>query len=264
MDRTLRCLALWRPVIRPFKWNFLQCLVTTCIYIYNLYQTHKVVTGARCIQSNKIEEKINRTKSNTNHSIGFSNRTKSNIYFALSSIFEPVKPIEHNRTQSDSILSGLRLFISKSPRTNQGDGALYKMSAIQTNRSSVIECRLSMIVNCLVIERSMLFDWANFIVSLIMFDYRTQSNDWCSIGFDYRTFDWICCACKYQLIIFGPLTRVPALALGLPFLLMCTGPRRLRAETLKTSLTILGSDVDSKILMYCTVYCSYGWPSWTY
>jgi len=70
----------------------------------------------RGIQSNKIEPKINRTQSNTNRSIGFGNRTKSNIYFAVSSIFEP---IEHNRTQSGSILFGIFLLISKSRRTNQ-------------------------------------------------------------------------------------------------------------------------------------------------
>ena len=40
----------------------------------------------------------NRTQSNTNRSIGFGNQTKSNIYFAVSSIIEP---IEQNRTQSD-------------------------------------------------------------------------------------------------------------------------------------------------------------------
>jgi len=32
-----------------------------------------------------------------------------------------------------------------------------------------------------------MFDWQNFIVSSIMFDWVWQSNDWCSIGFDYRT-----------------------------------------------------------------------------
>ena len=40
------------------------------------------------VQSNKIEQKINRTQSNDWCSIGFRNRTKSNIYFAVSSIFE--------------------------------------------------------------------------------------------------------------------------------------------------------------------------------
>ena len=35
----------------------------------------------------------NRTQSNSNRSIGFGNRTKSNTYFAVSSIFEPIEPI---------------------------------------------------------------------------------------------------------------------------------------------------------------------------
>ena len=47
-----------------------------------------------------------RTQSNTNRSIGFGNRTKSNIYFAMSSI---VEPIERNRTQSVSILFVIHL-----------------------------------------------------------------------------------------------------------------------------------------------------------
>ena len=32
-----------------------------------------------------------------------------------------------------------------------------------------------------------MFDWQNFIVNSIMFDWVQQSNDWCSIGFDCRT-----------------------------------------------------------------------------
>ena len=48
---------------------------------------------ARPIQSNKTEEKTNRTQSNSNRSIGLGNRTKSNTYFAVSSIFEPIEPI---------------------------------------------------------------------------------------------------------------------------------------------------------------------------
>ena len=36
-----------------------------------------------------------------------------------------------------------------------------------------------------VIERSIVFDWQNFIVNSIMFDWVQQSNDWCSIGFDW-------------------------------------------------------------------------------
>ena len=35
-----------------------------------------------------------------------------------------------------------------------------------------------------VIERSIVFDWQNFIVSSIMFDWARQSNEWCS---NYRT-----------------------------------------------------------------------------
>ena len=48
---------------------------------------------ARPIQSNKTEQKTNRTQSKSNRSIGFGNRTKSNTYFAVSSIFEPIEPI---------------------------------------------------------------------------------------------------------------------------------------------------------------------------
>ena len=48
---------------------------------------------ARPIQSNKTEQKTNRTQSNSNRSIGFGNRTKSNTYFAVRSIFEPIEPI---------------------------------------------------------------------------------------------------------------------------------------------------------------------------
>ena len=56
----------------------------------------------------EIEPKFNLTQSSINRSIGFDNRTKSYIYFAASSI---VKPIERNRTQYDSILFGIHLFI---------------------------------------------------------------------------------------------------------------------------------------------------------
>ncbi len=55
------------------------------------------------------------------------NRTELNIYLAVSWIFEP---IEYNRAQSDSILCGIHPLISKSRRTNEGDGAPYKMSAL--------------------------------------------------------------------------------------------------------------------------------------
>ena len=43
-----------------------------------------------------------------------------------------------------------------------------------------------------ITERSIAYDWQNFFVSSIKFDYRTQSNPierLGSIGFDYRTFD---------------------------------------------------------------------------
>ena len=43
-------------------------------------------------------------------------------------------------------------------------------------------------------ERWIAFDWQNFFVSSIKFDYRTQSNPierLGSIGFDYRTFDYL-------------------------------------------------------------------------
>ena len=55
------------------------------------------------IQSNKTKQKTNQTQSNSNHSIGFGNLTKSNTYFAVSSIFEQIGPniIEQNRTKSN-------------------------------------------------------------------------------------------------------------------------------------------------------------------
>ena len=37
------------------------------------------------------------------------------------------------------------------------------------------------------LERSIVFDWQNLNVCSIRFDWVRQSNDWCSIGFDYRT-----------------------------------------------------------------------------
>ena len=46
---------------------------------------------------------------------------------------------------------------------------------------------------CSIIERSIVFDWQNVLVSSIMFDYRTQSKSferW--HGFDCRTFNWLC------------------------------------------------------------------------
>ena len=48
---------------------------------------------------------------------------------------------------------------------------------------------------CSISESSIVFDWQNFGVSSIKFDYepnRSQSNDWSSIGFDYQLFDWLC------------------------------------------------------------------------
>jgi len=45
-----------------------------------------------------------------------------------------------------------------------------------------------------MIERSIVFDWQNFWANSIMFDFRTQSKPIVrlnSIGFDYRTFDWL-------------------------------------------------------------------------
>ena len=42
---------------------------------------------------------------------------------------------------------------------------------------------------------SIVFDWQNFGVSSIKFDYepnRSQLNDWSSIGFNYQLFDWLC------------------------------------------------------------------------
>ena len=38
---------------------------------------------------------------------------------------------------------------------------------------------------CSISERWIVFDWQNFGMSSIKFDYRSQSNDWSSIGFDY-------------------------------------------------------------------------------
>ena len=55
------------------------------------------------------------------------------------------------------------------------------------NNSNTGSLVLGSITNRSVIERSIVFDWQNFIVSSIMFDWVRQSNDWCSIGFDCRT-----------------------------------------------------------------------------
>ena len=95
------------------------------------------VHNTQRIQSNKIEPKINRTQSNTNRSIGFGNRTKSNIYFAVSSIFEP---IEHNRTQSGSILFGIQLLISKSRRTNHNQPLLHGINRKTSKYRTECQC----------------------------------------------------------------------------------------------------------------------------
>ena len=62
------------------------------------FSTRKKLVAFQCkqtrpIQSNKTEKKSNLTQSNSNRSIGLGNRTKSNTYFAVSSIFEPTEPI---------------------------------------------------------------------------------------------------------------------------------------------------------------------------
>ena len=47
---------------------------------------------------------------------------------------------------------------------------------------------------CSISECSIVFDWQNFGLSSIKFDYepnRSQSNDCSSIGFDYQPFDWL-------------------------------------------------------------------------
>ena len=44
---------------------------------------------------------------------------------------------------------------------------------------------------CSISERSIVFDWQNVLVSSITEPNRSQSKDWSSIGFDYRTFDWL-------------------------------------------------------------------------
>ena len=38
------------------------------------------------------------------------------------------------------------------------------------------------LLNCSITERSISFDWQNFFVSSIKFDYRTQSSDWVRLG----------------------------------------------------------------------------------
>jgi len=70
-------------------------------------------------------------------SIGFGNRTKSNVYFAVSSIFE------HNRTQSGSILFGIHLLISKSRRTNHNQPLLNGIN--RTTSKYRTECQCSVI-----------------------------------------------------------------------------------------------------------------------
>ena len=52
------------------------------------------------VSNRTMEPEPNQTHWKTKRSIEFSNRTKSNNYFAESSIMEP---IEQNRTQSNSI-----------------------------------------------------------------------------------------------------------------------------------------------------------------
>ena len=47
-----------------------------------------------------IEQNRTKNQSNSNRSIGLGNRTKSNTYFAVSSIFEP---IEQNQTKPNKI-----------------------------------------------------------------------------------------------------------------------------------------------------------------
>ena len=55
-------------------------------------------------------------------------------------------------------------------------------------------------INCSISKCSIVFDCQNFGLSLINFDYWTQSkssNDWGLIGFDYGTFNWLRRANKF-------------------------------------------------------------------
>ena len=54
-------------------------------------------------------------------------------------------------------------------------------------RARLSNVRLSSTTDCLAMESSIVFDWQNFIVSSIRFDWVQQSHDWSLIGFDYRT-----------------------------------------------------------------------------
>ena len=60
--------------------------------------TELKVDNTRRIKSNKLEPKFSRT----NRSIGFGNGTQSNIYFAVSSIIEPIE-LNPDRFCSESI-----------------------------------------------------------------------------------------------------------------------------------------------------------------
>ncbi len=63
-----------------------------------------------------------------------------------------------NQIQSDSILFGICLLISKSRRTNEGDGAPSKCPQYKQTLVWLLNVQLSMIAICSVIERLILFD----------------------------------------------------------------------------------------------------------
>ena len=66
---------------------------------------------------------------------------------------------------------------------------MFKQKLIKKNRSSVIERSIEYDCRPFGNRTFNYVRLTKFYCEFIMFDYRTQSNDWCSIGFDYRTFD---------------------------------------------------------------------------
>ena len=128
----------------------------------------------------------------------------------------PTYPIEQNRTKNQSNLIELQSFnwVRQSHKIEhlfccEFDYRTNRTNIIEQNRINPMQlsldasnwvkhveynhCQLllnNQELNIIrsVIERSIVFDWQNFIVSSIMFDWVWQSNDWCSIA---ELFDWI-------------------------------------------------------------------------
>ena len=77
--------------------------------------------------------------------------------------------------------------------TGSWELAVISLSPSEFSNTTCLSCDAASVnrtfdyTNRSVIERSIVFDWQNFIVNSIMFDWVQQSNDSCSIGFDCRT-----------------------------------------------------------------------------